>query len=138
MTAAPGATDRTSSWAVSGFMQMSTPMSRRRAMKPSLEARIVNQVGRPWMFDGKRFFPETGMPIWKMARIRMLFEDMLPDPFAVATWIEKSLTTEGPRGPASVSFSSRMAVDMLLLFPAFSGHGVGNDTSRIRFQEGCE
>ncbi len=50
-------------------------MSRRRAMNPSFDVRIVNQVGRPWMFDGKRFLPETGIPIWKIDRIRMLFED---------------------------------------------------------------
>jgi hypothetical protein len=37
------------------------------------------------MFDGKRFLPETGMPIWKMDLIRMLLEDWLPDPLAVAT-----------------------------------------------------
>ena len=95
-------------------MQISTPMSRRRAMNPSFEARIVNQVGSPWMLDGKRFFPETGMPIWKMERIRMVFEDWLPEPLAVATWIEKSLITGGRR-EASVCFSSRTAVDMLLL-----------------------
>src|SRR6266571_1980358 len=59
MIAAPGWTVRMSSWAVSGFMQIKTPISRRRAMKPSLEARTVNQVGRPWMLEGKRFLPET-------------------------------------------------------------------------------
>ena len=75
---------------------------------------MVNHVGRPWMFDGKRFFPDTGMPIWKIARMRMLFDDMLPDPLAVATWIEKSLTTGG-RPAGSARFSSRTAVDMLLL-----------------------
>ena len=117
MTAAPGATVRTSSCAVSGFMQMRTPTSRRRAMNPSLEARIVNQVGSPWMLEGNRFLPETGIPIWKMARMRMLFEDWLPDPLAVATWIEKSLTT-GERLGASARFSSRTSVAMLL--PTFS------------------
>jgi hypothetical protein len=122
MTAAPGDTVRTSSWAVSGFMQIRTPMSRRRAMNPSRDARIVNQVGSPWMFEGKRFFPETGIPIWKIARIRMLFEDMLPEPFAVATWIEKSLTTS--RGPAETgALSSRTAVDMLLLCPTWRDRG---------------
>ena len=45
------------------------------------------------MFDGKRFFPETGTPIRKMARIRTLFAVCDPEPFAVATWREKSLTT---------------------------------------------
>src|SRR6266511_3350370 len=115
MTAAPGWAVRMSSWAVSGFMQIKTPMSRRRAMKPSLEARTVNQVGRPWMLEGKRFLPETGIPIWKIARIRMLFEDMLPDPLAVATWIEKSLTTPAP--PAcSRAFSSRTVLTHGLLF----------------------
>ena len=44
----------------------------------------------------------------------MVFEDWLPEPLAVATWIEKSLITGGRR-EASVCFSSRTAVDMLLL-----------------------
>src|SRR5262245_21090114 len=114
MTAAPGATVFTSSCAVSGFMQISTPMSRRRAMNPSFEARMVNQVGRPWMLDGKRFLPETGIPIWKMERMRIVLEDWLPEPLAVATWIEKSLITGGRR-EASARFSSRTTVDMLLL-----------------------
>src|SRR5215471_20250027 len=114
MTAAPGWTVRMSSWAVSGFMQISTPMSRRRAMNPSFEARIVNQVGRPWMLEGKRFLPETGIPIWKMDRMRIVFDDWDPEPLAVATWIEKSLTTGG-RFAASERFSSRTAVDMQLL-----------------------
>ena len=98
---------------------MSTAMSRRRAMRPSLEARIVNHVGSPWMLEGKRFLPETGMPIWKMERIRMLLEDMLPEPFAVATWIEKSLTTGGAPPEGAGAFSSRITVDMTLLFRQF-------------------
>src|SRR6266498_113027 len=115
MTAAPGWTVRTSSWAVSGFMQIRTPMSRLRPMKPSFEARIVNQVGRPWMLEGKRFLPETGIPIWKTDRIRMLLEDMLPEPLAVATWIEKSLTTPAPPARSS-AFSSRTVLTHGLLF----------------------
>src|SRR6266540_3808585 len=74
-------------------MQIKTPTSRRRAMKPSLEARTVNQVGRPWM----------------------LLEDMLPDPLAVATWIEKSLTTPAPPARSS-AFSSRTVLTHGLLF----------------------
>ena len=54
------------------------------------------QVGSPAMLEGKRFFPETGMPIWNRARSSTVFEDCEPEPFAVATWSEKSLTT-GPR-----------------------------------------
>jgi len=38
--------------------------------------------------------------------MRMLFEDWLPDPFAVATWIEKSFTTAGPLVSGG-AFSSR-------------------------------
>src|SRR5262249_1979144 len=103
-------------------MQIRTPMSRRRAMKPSREARIVNQVGSPWMLEGKRFLPETGSPIWKMVRIRMLFEDWLAEPLAVATWIEKSLITGG-RLVESGRFSSRTAVDMRLLNSSVTGAG---------------
>src|SRR3989304_126964 len=45
------------------------------------------------MFDGKRFFPETGMPILKMARRTVVLAVELPEPFFVPTMIEKSLTT---------------------------------------------
>src|SRR6267143_1018903 len=37
------------------------------------------------------FFPETGTPIWKMARRSVVFAVWLPEPFTVATWIEKLL-----------------------------------------------
>src|SRR5882762_6347126 len=43
------------------------------------------------MFGGKMFFPETGTPIWKMARRSVVFAVWLPEPFTVATWIEKLL-----------------------------------------------
>ena len=39
------------------------------------------QVGSPAMFEGKRFFPETGTPIWKMARRSTVFELCEPEPF---------------------------------------------------------
>jgi hypothetical protein len=79
------------------------------------------------MFDGKRFFPETGIPIWKIERIRMLLDDMLPDPFAVATWIEKSFTTAGPTGAAEGVFSSRTTLTGSLLWigpESVSGDGM--------------
>jgi hypothetical protein len=44
------------------------------------------------MFDGKRFFPETGIPMRKIDLIRTLLAVCEPDPFAVATCSEKSLT----------------------------------------------
>src|SRR5437867_11528367 len=43
------------------------------------------------MFEGKRFFPLTGIPIWKIARKRTLFAVWLPEPLTVATWMLKSL-----------------------------------------------
>ena len=39
---------------------------------------MVNQVGRPAMFEGNMFLPETGTPIWKMARIRTVLAVWLP------------------------------------------------------------
>src|SRR4029079_922434 len=65
----------------------------RRAVQPSLLARMVNHVGRPAMFDGNRFLPLTGMPIWKMARSSTLLAVWLPEPLTVATWMLKSFTT---------------------------------------------
>ena len=37
------------------------------------------------MLDGNRFFPETGMPIWKIERIRIRLAVWLPEPLTVAT-----------------------------------------------------
>src|SRR5690349_16150085 len=75
---------------------------------------MVYQVGRPAMFEGKRFLPETGTPIWKMLRSRTVFELWEPEPFTVATWMLMSLTTgfcarRPPR--ASRSATSVVAMD---------------------------
>src|SRR5690242_15871809 len=42
------------------------------------------------MLEGKRFLPDTGTPIWKMARRSVVFAVWLPEPLTVATWIVKS------------------------------------------------
>ena len=55
---------------------------------------MVNQVGSPAMFEGNRFLPLTGMPIWKMARSSTLLAVWLPEPLTVATWMLKSLTMD--------------------------------------------
>ena len=81
-----------SSFAVSGFSATRTSISRLRATYPSLLARMINQVGSPAMFNGKRFFPLTGTPIPKMLFSRTLFADCEPDPFTVATIMLKSFT----------------------------------------------
>jgi hypothetical protein len=44
------------------------------------------------MFEGNRFFPETGMPILNRARRIVILDVWLPDPFGVPTVIEKSFT----------------------------------------------
>src|SRR5512145_3043158 len=85
------------SWAKeAGFIATTISCSSRRAMKPSLLTRMVYQVGKPWIFDGKIFFPETGMPILNKARINVVFDVWLPEPLTVATVIEKSFTIEPP------------------------------------------
>src|SRR5690349_9554433 len=43
------------------------------------------------MFDGKTFFPVTGMPMRKIACMRRLFADAEPVPFGVAILKAKSL-----------------------------------------------
>src|SRR5438552_4826944 len=80
-----------------------------RPIQPSLFARMVNQVGRPAMLDGNMFFPLTGTPIWKMERIRTLFDDCDPEPLTVATWMVQSLTI-GRRASTSGSSSTAVAV----------------------------
>src|SRR5271170_2220617 len=63
-----------------------------RATYPCLLARIVYQVGKPAIFDGKRFLPLTGIPIPKMLLRSTLLADWEPEPLTVATWMVKSLT----------------------------------------------
>src|SRR5438270_5542241 len=112
MTAAPGVRDSTSSLEVSGFIAISTSSSFLRATYPFLLARMVYQVGSPAMFEGKRFLPDTGMPIRKMLRSSTLFADCEPDPLTVATWILKSLTTLfwPVRSPALCTATSDVAI----------------------------
>src|SRR5258705_13417169 len=44
------------------------------------------------MFEGKRFFPDTGTPIWNTARSSVVFAVWLPEPFTVAIWSVKLLS----------------------------------------------
>jgi len=53
---------------------------------------MVYQVGNPWMFDGKIFLPETGMPIRKSARRMVVLAVALPDPFTVENVMLKQFT----------------------------------------------
>src|ERR1039457_5500015 len=71
---------------------------------------MVYQVGRPAMFDGNMFLPETGTPIWKMARSRTVLALCDPEPFTVATWILKSLTTGLRTAPGSAPCTANSVV----------------------------
>jgi hypothetical protein len=53
---------------------------------------MVYQVGNPWMLDGNRFLPDTGIPILNRERKMVVFAVWLPDPFTVPTVMEKSFT----------------------------------------------
>ena len=44
------------------------------------------------MFEGKRFLPETGMPMRNIACIKRLLALAEPVPFTLASLIEKSFT----------------------------------------------
>ena len=64
------------------------------------------------MFDGNMFLPETGMPIWKMERIRTVLAVWLPDPLTVATWMLKSLTIGPGCWPTWASAGDTSSVDI--------------------------
>src|SRR5262249_35817027 len=83
-----------------------------RAIYPSLLARMVYQVGRPAMFEGNRFFPETGTPIWKTLRKSTVLELCEPLPLTVATWMLMLLTTcfGSTRSEAGWSATSVVAI----------------------------
>ena len=50
------------------------------------------QVGSPSILLGNTFLGATGMPMEKMARVRTMLADWLPDPLTVAAWKVSSLT----------------------------------------------
>src|ERR671927_505754 len=121
MQSEPGCSPSTSSRAVCAFMQTMRSTSFLRPIQPSLFARIVNHVGRPAMFEGNMFFPLTGTPIWKMERMRTLFDDCEPEPLTVATWMVRSLTI----GAAAADGSSSTAVAVSVSDTTFSLRVVG-------------
>src|SRR5512144_1022539 len=100
---------------------------------------MVYQVGSPAMLEGKRFFPDTGTPIWKMARNSTVFEDCEPEPLAVATCNEKSLTTgPGVRARGAGLGSRRswrsaavVAMRICLRFPGLAAVPAGGVNRRL-------
>jgi hypothetical protein len=76
---------------VSAFMATIRSYSTARAVLPALFTRTSYQVGRPWMFEGNRFLPETGMPMRKIACISRPLALADPVPFTLASLRAKSL-----------------------------------------------
>lgn len=52
-------------------------------------------MGKPWILEGKMFFPVTGIPILKNVRIKVVFAVALPDPLTVLKVMTKSLMIFG-------------------------------------------
>src|SRR6266404_1592665 len=63
-----------------------------REVWPVLLTRTSYQVGSPWMFDGNRFLPDTGIPMRKIACIKSPFALADPVPLTLASLRAKSLT----------------------------------------------
>src|SRR5512146_1771871 len=64
---------------------------------------MVYHVGSPAIFDGNRFLPETGTPIWKIVRNSTVLADCEPEPFTVATCRLKSLISGFCPGRLAIS-----------------------------------
>src|ERR1035437_312693 len=81
--------------------------SEARAVCPEALTLISNQVGSPWMLEGKRFFPDTDTPIRKMACIRRLLVLAEPVPLTLASLMANSLTRAPAAGLASTETPGR-------------------------------
>src|SRR5579862_5964900 len=97
--------------------------SRARAVYPVLLTRISYQVGSPWMLDGNRFFPETGMPIRKIACIKRLLALADPVPLTLASLIAQSFTRTAPVG-------ARLGESAVSVMSCFRVFGLATAVSR--------
>src|SRR5262249_1299449 len=70
---------------------MNRSKSGMRAVCPCLLTRISYQVGSPWMFGGHPFFPDTGIPMRKIACMMGPLAEADPEPLGVAILKAKSL-----------------------------------------------
>src|SRR5713226_5555534 len=88
----PGSISATSCSHVSGFIAtiMSTPP--RRPKWPVSLIRTSNQVGKPWMFDGKMLRELAGIPIRRIDLAKSALALAEPDPLTLANLTTKSLT----------------------------------------------
>src|SRR6185503_19619330 len=74
-----------------------------------LLTRISYHVGRPWMFDGKTFFPDTGIPMRKIACISRLLALADPVPLTVAILKAKSVMADMIRLVLRTGLSGRIS-----------------------------
>ena len=63
------------------------------AQCPASVIRTSNQVGRPWMFDGKMLRAATGTPIRRIDLANIPLALAEPEPFTLANLTTKSLVT---------------------------------------------
>src|SRR5690348_3206627 len=80
---------------------------------------MMYHVGRPEILEGKRFFVLTGTPILKEARAKRPLAVWLPEPFTVATTMEKSFTIVGRLSLFSVAGISSTSVVLMAHSPTF-------------------
>src|SRR5690349_13075963 len=81
-----------SSSQVSGFIATIRSTPPRRPRWPLSLIRTSNQVGRPWMFDGKMLRELTGMPIRSTDLANSALALAEPEPLTLANLTTKSLT----------------------------------------------
>src|SRR5262249_8054732 len=74
-----------------GFIATIISQPPRRPSQPLLDTRTSNQVGRPWIFDGKMLRVATGTPIRRIERANISFAEAEPEPFTLANLMTKSL-----------------------------------------------
>ena len=108
-----------------------------RARYPRWLARTSYQVGRPWMLEGKKFLPATGIPIRNRVFISNELALAEPVPFTLAMRIVKSLSAGMSHGdqaaertvePTASDDILRPSVDPLGGIPSasWSAYGVSN------------
>src|SRR5215475_15065455 len=75
---------------VCGFIATIRSQPPRRPTQPLPDTRTSNQVGRPWMLDGKMLRVATGTPMRRIARANNSLADAEPEPFTLANLTTKS------------------------------------------------
>src|ERR1700720_1755431 len=120
------------SWSqVSGFIAtiMSTPP--RRPKWPMSLIRTSNQVGKPWMFDGKMLRELAGIPIRRIDLANSPLALAEPEPLTLANLTTKSLTL---RIAAGANFCATIGS---ALAKSLSGTAGGPIDPRFREDDGC-